>query len=434
MKNYVRWGLAAGAVFAALYGAGAQAQTVTIGSATGQPGNTVSIPVTFTQGAGNAAGYQTRFTYNTAAFGVPTVQAGATATCSVNDALGEISVIRFTFPAAVLANETACTINFPIEAAAPLATYPLNHAAGQPRYSNTVGAEFDATGVNGQIVVSAAAVPLTLSYAPVAGSTITFAAGANVGAAAPNQTIAVTATGTSGTATLTGCAITGAGAAAFSVNPTSLNFAAAGTQNLTVGCTHQAAAATATLACTETDGDTAAPGASRSWSLSCPAGNVPNVNPTITSNPAAGGALTVTGGLVGNQGTGTIDFTAAGGSGSGSTTINCTSTGTVVIALSPATPAGTTANQTVTGSNAAVDVRVGVLLTSAAQTPAGTVSCNITPFGGATTTSVFTINAPAGSVFTPPEVIPSASTWSKIALFGLLGLFGMLAVGFRRQG
>ena len=238
----------------------------------------------------------------------------------------------------------------------------------------------------------------------------------------------VTANGNSGTATLTGCAISGAGAAAFSVNPTSLTFndGSPGPSNLVVGCSYPTSNATATLSCTETDGDTAAPGAARTWNLSCPA---PDVAPTVTSPTAS--PLSVSAGIVGAQGTALIDLSATGGSGAGSTAVSCTSTGAVLIAAAPATPAGqgpVTFN--VVGTAQPSDIRVGVPLTTAAQPNAGTVTCTV----AGQPDIVIAVSAPAGTTVVPPQFIPSSSTWSAIALLSLLGVFGLLAVGFRRQG
>ncbi|MGQ0800467.1 MAG: hypothetical protein ACT4NL_10190 [Pseudomarimonas sp.] len=278
---------------------------------------------------------------------------------------------------------------------------------------------------NSGVTVANQPVPRTLSYNPTAGTTITFAAGVTPGTAAPTQNIAVTATGTAGNASLTGCAITGTGASSFNVNAAGVTFTGtSGSQNLAVGCTYPTVNASATLTCTEIDGDTVSPGQPRAWPLSCPA---PNVNPTVTSPTPT--AITVGGGLVGTQSGGTIDLSAAGGSGAGSTQVSCTSTGTVQIAASPATPSGTgpVVQNVTTGQP--TDIRFGVLLTANAQAPAGTVVCTV----AGQPTLTFTIGAPAGTTSIPPTFIPSSSTWSTLALLSLLGVFGLLAVAFRRQ-
>jgi hypothetical protein len=134
--------------------------------------------------------------------------------------------------------------------------------------------------------------------------------------------------------------------------------------------------------------------------------------PVLT--PPAQTTYSVSGGSIGGFGQTSIQFTATGGDPGQSTALSCVANAPVQLVSG--------GNQTVTTGSQPAPVVVRIQLTNAAQS--GTVVCN-----GVT----FTINAAAGSAFTPPEVIPSASTWSKIALFGLLGLFGVLAVGFRRS-
>jgi hypothetical protein len=143
---------------------------------------------------------------------------------------------------------------------------------------------------------------------------------------------------------------------------------------------------------------------------------------TIQAAPATGPTLTapaqttysVSGGSIGGFGQTSFQFTATGGNVGQSTPLTCVANAPVQLVSS--------GNQTVTTGSQPAPVVVRIQLTNAAQS--GTVTCNGV---------VFTINAAAGSAFTPPEVIPSASTWSMIALFGLLGLFGVLAVGFLRS-
>ncbi|HUP25985.1 MAG TPA: hypothetical protein VNB06_23995, partial [Thermoanaerobaculia bacterium] len=261
-------------------------------------------------------------------------------------------------------------------------SYAPNCTAGQfpnvdncTEFTTTAAARVNGTLTDtGDVTVSAPPTNRTLSYNPTTGTTIAFAAGVTAGTAAPNQTIVVTATGDTGTATLTGCATTGP-AGVFSVAPTDLTFGDAdpNPQNLTVGCTYPTTNATGTLTCSQTNaGGTAT---NVSWPLSCPA---PNANPTIASNPASGSTFSVGGASVGSQGTATIDLSATGGSGAGTTTISCTSTGNVLIAAAPGTPAGQgPVAQTVTGANQPTDLSVGVVLTTAAQTPAGTITCTV---------------------------------------------------------
>jgi hypothetical protein len=210
--------------------------------------------------------------------------------------------------------------------------------------------------------------------------------------------------------------------AGFTVTP-SLNFAAAGAQNVAVGCTYAAAAANGSVTCTEIDGDTATPGAARTWTATCPAGSVAPVNPTITTVTPTG-AFAMPTGTIGQTVTRAIEFTAAGGAGSGSATIACTATAPATV--SPA-------NQTITGSALAQNVVVSLPLTSAAQGPFA-VSCAVTGGNPATTrTDTFNVTAAAGSAFVAPSVVPATSTWSMFALIALMVGFGVALVGFRRN-
>lgn len=391
----------------------------------GAPGSSVTLNVSFT-GDGATAETQTDLVYNNANISLTngTILNGATA-CTV---LSPTSV-RIIPPSGgsnpLPAGPTNyCSFTVTIAPAAPEGFIPFT-AQGIECTNAMAGAEPCTLAAGSGVTVANTPVPRTLSYNPTAGSNIAFAAGATPGTPAPAQQIAVTATGTTGTATLGSCAISGAGAASFSVTPTSLSFPMSNTQNLSLGCTYPTSNVAATLTCTETNaGGSPTP---RTWNLSCPA---PNANPTIASSPVSGSTISVSGGIAGTQGQALIDLSATGGSGAGSTAISCTSTGTVQIANSPANPAGSgPVNQTVTGTNQPLDIRVGVQLGANAQSPAGTVTCTVA--GQADLT--FTINAPAGTTVVPPQFIPSSSTWSTIALLSLLGVFGLLAVGFRRQ-
>jgi len=401
-------------------------------AATGAPGASVTLTVAFT-GDGSSTEAQTDFQFSNTNVTISAPVIAATgAICQIISP----TRIRTISPSGPNAGNdpiptgptSICTFTAAIGGAAPEGLIPFTAQAGtslcfdvgaNPVMPCTVAA-------NSGVTVANQPIPRTLSYNPAVGSTITFAAGATPGTSAPSQNIAVTAAGTSGSATLTGCAITGTGAASFSVAPTSLTFNTSISQNLVVGCTYPVANAAATLTCTETDGDTVAPGAARAFQLACPA---PTVNPTITANPASGSTITVSGGLAATQGLSLIDLSATGGSGAGTTAISCTSTGNVQISASPATPSGQgpVVQNVTTGQP--TDIRVGVQLTANAQSPAGTITCTVA--GQANLT--YTVNSPAGVTTVPPTFIPSSSTWSALALLSLLGVFGLLAVAFRRQ-
>ncbi len=391
----------------------------------GAPGSTVTLNVSF---AGDGATQETdaSFNFSNTNITITNPVPSASAQCFVVSPT-RIRVVPPSGGGTPLTSTATnyCSFSVAIAGAAPEGLIPFTVFAIEC-LNGAAGNEACTLAPMSGVTVANQPVPRTLSYNPAVGSTVTFAAGVTPGTAAPSQNIAVTAAGTSGSATLTGCAITGAGAASFNVAPTSLTFAASGSQNLVVGCNYPTVNAAATLTCTETDGDTVAPGAPRAFQLSCPA---PNVNPTVTSNPASGSTITVSAGLAGSQGVGLIDLSATGGSGAGSTAVSCTSTGTVQISASPATPSGQgpVAQNVTTGQP--TDIRVGVTLTANAQSPAGTVTCT----RAGSTPLVFTINAPAGTTSVPPTSIPSSSTWSMLALLSLLGVFGLLAVAFRRQ-
>jgi hypothetical protein len=346
-----------------------------------------------------------------------TIASGATA-CTIPTA-GTVVVVTQNFATPVLANGTVCEIAFTSVAAAPLGVTNLDFQfnAGLGDGCLDAAAATAACTINDATVeiINAPLVPLTLSYAPAPGALGAFASGV-IGSTA-TQNIVATAAGNSGTASLA-CTAT----AGFTVTP-SLNFAAAGPQNVAVGCTYGAAAANGSVTCTEIDGDTATPGAARTWTATCPAGSVAPVNPTITTVTPIG-AFAMPTGTIGQTVTRAIEFTAAGGAGSGSATIACT-------AAAPATVSP--ANQTITGSALAQNVVVSLPLTSAAQGPFA-VSCAVTGGNPATTrTDTFNVTAAAGSAFVAPSVVPATSTWSMFALIALMVGFGVALVGFRRN-
>ena len=177
------------------------------------------------------------------------------------------------------------------------------------------------------------------------------------------------------------------------------------------------------ISCTETDGDSA--GTARTIPVSCPAGALVPVDPTITAAPASGSTTNFSGGLIGSTRTSVINFTNTGGAGSGSATIDCSTAAPLSIV-----PTGL---QTVTGATQPTDVTVSCTLTDVAQ--AGAVTCVIDDLAG-TRTDTYNFACPAGSTFIPPpapEVVPTNSLWSKLGLIGLLAALGMLMVGFRRN-
>ena len=422
MKSYSRWGVVTGSLLMAMYATGAAAQTVTIGSAQGQAGDTVAIPVTFQQGAGAAAGYQTIFSYDVAAFGVPVVQGGSgPATCSVNDATGEISVIRFTLPATVLADETACVIDFPIEAATALGIYPLTHNAGQPQYSDVGAVQLPATGVDGQVEVVDAPPDVNLTYTPASGGTVTFPGGTS--GTSTDASIAVGATGTSGSGSVTGCTLGGANPGAFVDNTTyPVTVSVGGSGSIDLTCNLGNSAATATLSCTESDTSPTA----QSFNLSCPAGTAVPA-PEYDSTPAPGATINCSG-TPGSTQNRTLTISNVGFAGAGSDlTYTCS---TASAGFSVTSGAGGTV---VVGGSA----DVGIACTVPAEgAPAanGVLTCTSNDADEATVTYNLTAAPQTAPEANPaPAIIPANSLWSKLALFGLLAGLGGLVISMRRH-
>jgi hypothetical protein len=279
--------------------------------------------------------------------------------------------------------------------------------------TSTSGASQSPTLTNGQVDISnAPPTPLTLSYNPAPGALILPSGNAGT---TVSRDIVATAAGNSGSASLSCTA-----AAGFTVTP-NLTFNAAGDQNIAVGCTLGASVVNGNITCTEIDGDSVAPGATRTWTATCPQGGVVPVNPTITTVTATG-AFAMPSGALGQTVSRLIDFSASGGAGTGSATINCTATAPVTV---------TPAMQTVTGSAQPTDVAVRLQLTNAAQGPFDVV-CTVTS-GSTVRTDTFNVTAAAGTALPPPTVVPASSTWSQLLLIALMAGLGLAFVGFRRQ-
>ncbi len=232
---------------------------------------------------------------------------------------------------------------------------------------------------------AAPAVAPTLTYAPApnaALTTVTFPAGA---AGATTTTISVTPNGSTGggSTSVTACTITGAaGGGSFgAVTTTPANgvyVTTAGTVNL--GCTRGATAGTATLTCTE------AAATPRVWGLTCPAGTVTPVAPTLSALPAA--------------------VTLTGGTGTAAVTVATTGVATASVALACTIPAGTAAFAITAGANRTINApatlganapAIGLSCTPQAAVTTATLSCaqTETPAGAALTPLTSTITCPA---------------------------------------
>ena len=219
---------------------------------------------------------------------------------------------------------------------------------------------------------AAPAVAPTLTYGPApnaALTTVTFPAGA---AGATTTTISVTPSGSTGggSTSVTACTITGAvGGGTFAgVTTTPANgvyVTTAGTVNL--GCTRAATAGTATLTCTE---GAATP---RVWGLTCPAGIVAPVAPTLSALPAA-----VT--LVAGTGTAAVSVATAG-------------VATASVALACTIPAGAAAFAIPTGANRTINAPA----TLGANAPAIGLSCTPQTAAITATLSCAQTETPAGA-------------------------------------
>ncbi len=386
--------------------------TLTIGSGSGVNGATVSIALTFTQGNATApagsstiAGYQTTISYNTAQVGLPVVSAsGNLAGCTVDDMAGTITAFRFTFPTAALTSpEVGCTIDFPITTAAP-ATINLTHTGTQEMTDTAANAQPGTFTPGAITVISGPAVGPTVTYTPApnaAAGTVTFGAAGSIGGTQTSNIGVAGAGGTNGgTTTIDQCALaTGTGVSfpgATNMVCTAGASCTDGTDaNLTATCTATNATQTGTFTCRETRQNEQTAGVpnnvvtTQTWGFTCPAANVA---PTITASPAAGPVNTSTVGQ-GQTSSATFSFTPAGGSGTGSASVNNCSIA-APFTLVPGNP-----NLTFTGSGTgAQSFQVQCTAGAAAQGPQN-LTCTV---GGAAT--VWAVTCPAGLPVAAPSM------------------------------
>lgn len=357
----------------------------------------------------------------------PTLTAGDPV-CT-NPAPGLILIVTQNNTTTPLASSTLCTIAFSSVAAAPVGATSLdlqfNAGLGDGCFENAGGTATACTLVDGTVNIITAPPNVTLSYAPAAGSTITFPAGTAL--TTQNASITVTGGGTVGSGTVTNCGITGAGAASFGTAPANITVAAGATGTLPLTCTlpNSGGAASATLTCTETDSDSTA-GASRTWPLSCPQGT-PVPGPGFGASPATNTPATAIScsGQAGTTVQRQIVITNNGNPGAGSALdFTCTGAGVVTgVTGGAATGLAVGASQTVTAT---------CTVPADGVTTTGTVSCTSNAPGGP---FVFNFTS-TGSTLPPPvprpAVVPASSTWSQIALIALLAGLGLAFVGFRR--
>jgi hypothetical protein len=232
----------------------------------------------------------------------------------------------------------------------------------------------------------------TLTYDPTTAAGVTFPDGI---AGTANASIAITASGAVGTGEteVSGCAISGAGAASFgapTITPADGIFDSVTTVgSIDLTCTRAGAVATATLSCTETATPTV-PGSpfTREWALTCPAATVVDVAP-IASVP---------------------DTTLAAGSGTVTPVIDTPAEGTGSTLFECSIPATAPSNFTIT-SNATQTLDTGVPLgmdmtcvPQPAETTA-TLTCTQTATPGPNPPdATATITCPAGMAAVAPGV------------------------------
>lgn len=245
----------------------------------------------------------------------------------------------------------------------------------------------------------------TLTYSPTTAAGVSFPGGA---AGSVNSSITITSADASGTgqSAVTGCAITGAGAASFgavSTTPADGIFnTTTTTGSINLSCTRGATAATASLSCTETATPTVAGSPfTRTWALTCPAATA-----AVTPGTASGTTVTLPAYTLPSAGSSTtLSFTASGNAA----TVSCTATG----AGFNATPnplnlaAGATGSVTVAYSG------------STAGTFTGTLNCTTTGTGGPFT---YPLSVTVGQA-SRPAVVPTmgaVSTW--ILILSVLGM------------
>lgn len=409
-----------------LFSTSALAATVSVPDATAPVGGGATtpspIPVSYT-GDGVTAAYQCNISYPTAELDA-TVTGSGSGACSVNDGTGTIIVTDGTADNSPLGSTTSCNITFTVGAGATDGeTYPIDvngclfsDGAGLP--SGGPHTEDD-----GVITVTAAPPDADLTYNPAPGGTVTFPTGTSGNDV--TAAITVTADGSSGSATVDNCSLSGTNASAFTINETfPITIAAGGSDTIDLTCTLANSSQTATLTCSDTD---AGGSSSPSFTLNCPAGD-PVPAPEYTSTPAPGSTLTCNG-APGSTTTTSVLIENTGFAGTGSDlTYSCATTG-ANFAIT-----GGAAGTVPVGGSSTVTVQCTVPADPALSPATGTLDC--TTNDSATAAPSYVLSA--GIVTAPPPVpqpaiIPANSLWSKLALFGLLAGLGALVIGLRRH-
>lgn len=416
MKNLAKL---AAALLVAGFATGATAQTITFGTPT--PASTtagtavtgVSVVVSYTApGAGGPSAIAADVT-------IP-AQFTNTASGGDNDCIigqpeaGRIRISKLDVDNPQVPSQTLCTLTFDVGAAVPVGTYNFS-ACGTGTGACVDGNVTTNFGAGFQVTAAPVVTGPTIVAGSPAFSSNTNVPGGTLGGAAVTQNISFGAStgGVLGGTTNLVCNDDDGANTTLSASATQNGITNNQTPTTIVASFTPGAARTVNVNCTATRQGTT--DQTFSYAFNVAAGGVAS-GPVLT--PPGATTLTVGGNAVGQQGTGSIVFTAANGDAGQSTPLNCSVTsGTVTIV------SGGTQNVN-TGSQPA-PVVVGVTLTNAAQPNVGVVTCNGT---------AFTISAPAGSTFVPPEVIPASSLWSQLSLIALFAALGGLVLVLRRNG
>ena len=412
-----------------LLAGGAQAQTLTFGTptpASGPQGSTTmyTVPVNYTAG-GSAIAYQADFTIPpefTSVTVTTSMDAGA-GTCAVGvPEAGRIRVSDVDGSLVALVSGLVCTLNVTISNTATAGNYNFptcssgtgacaNAAAGDAGGGSltltvNTGAGFNVVVQTGPTIVqgsplfnSMTAVPGGSQGGPNVTQNISFSASTGGALGGTTDLLCTTDIGALSNGNQPNIAI--------NATPTTMVFSIA--PDITM-------ARVATVTCqANADG-----GGVQNWIYTLNIGQAALVvGPTLS--PPANTTVTVASNLVGAQSTAAIQYTAANGDPNQSTSLTCGApTGNVILISG--------APQSVTTGGSPAPIIVGVVLTDMPQTPAGTITCSA---NGVDT--LFTVNAPAGAVFIPPENIPASSLWSQLALIGLLAALGGVIVAVRRN-
>jgi hypothetical protein len=428
MKNFNMQSKLVAALAVSILSSSAIAQTVVVDNtvAVVNTANHVST-ATLTFPAATVAGLQFTLTYDNANLGLPTgtaphpeiISSDAAISCQVNT-VGTALCTGFA-ASGFLTSPITIGFRFDIGATAiPTPGSPLT-VSGVDFFDGSANSIPGSSGTNGSVIITTAPPNILVSYAPTAGSTISFP----TGVALTTQTAAITVTGAGsvGTATVDNCALSGAGASNFAIVTGSVTVPPTDTIDLSCTLPNSGGAASAVLTCRENDSDST--NVNRTWNLSCPQGT-PVPGPGYSSVPAPGATLNCDG-EAGTTETVSFVVTNNGNPGAGSgLDFNCTtaSPGFTIQSGGSATGLAVGGTQTVTVAC--------TVPAEGAPASTGTVACT-TNAGAAPTYLLSSLADTLPEPVPQPNVVPASSLWSKLALIGLLAGLGIAVVGFRRS-